>query len=68
MVKKTTKKEKKIETPLQPTDEENAIVETKRLAEKEARRKMLLDLQATCARERITRLSDIERKLEELDK
>ena len=36
--------------------------------EKEARRKMLLELQATCARERITGLSDIERKLEELDR
>lgn len=36
--------------------------------EKEKRRKMLLELQATCARERITGLSDIERKLEELEK
>ena len=44
------------------------VVPEKINKEKEERRKMLLELQAICARERITSLSDIERRLEELDR
>ena len=51
------KAETEVETPLQPVN-----------IEKEARRKMLLDLQATCDREHIHSLSDIEFKLVELDR
>ncbi|MEK7526143.1 MAG: hypothetical protein AAB546_01545 [Patescibacteria group bacterium] len=56
---KILKEETKV-IPVQTQEEINTA--------KEERRKFLLDLQATLARERITRLSDIERRLEELDR
>ena len=68
IIKKVSKKEEKVVMPLQATDEELAEAKEKASAEKEARRKMLLDLQATCDREHIHSLSDIEFKLAELDR
>ena len=74
MAKKIIKKKVEINNELQDYEEEIKETEAPVQAQeeinttKEERRKFLLDLQATLARERITRLSDIERRLEELDR
>ncbi len=68
---KGVKNKKTKETPVrvEKSDENISVADNVNVnEEKEKRRKFLLDLQETCARERITGLSDIERKLEELER
>lgn len=61
-------KKVKIKDVVETTENSNLSTVSGTTNEKEVRRKFLLDLQDTLAREKITGLSDIERKLEELER